>query len=393
MRRLVGKVAHTRLSAREHLREIVRGMWWKSMADMRHKYLRLGILFTCLIGSAVAYVGVGMRLFGQYQVAYATYRNSCNSLITWSPPAQLYSALYVNQPSLVTLRYRSPTPDLLQISLSVPNLTQTQQVQVAAGPTFAAKTFKPPILSSAALDALVGPRQRDGQIHLVVRDRHGIACDTTVPVVLKSRQWMHWQSATGDDLSPYLVGWVTPQAPVISKLIGNTADWVAQHPEAYPDTTALNGYDQGNATAEQVRAQVNALFDTLQFAYHLHYAEDNVPFDRDQIVQLPQDILSMQNPTGMCVETTVILASAVERLGMRPYLIMVPGHMFLGVALGSDPSAPIEYWETSDLNGGISGAQAQLHGNAEYAAAQSAGTILRVLDVSAERGQGIQPIE
>lgn len=362
------------------------------MARMRHKYLRLAIVVTCLVSTAVAYVGLGMRLFGQYQVAYATYRDSCNSLITWSPPATLYSALYVNQPALVTVRYRSPTPDTLQMSLSVPSLTQTQQVQVSAGSTFTTQAFKPPILGSAALDALVGPRQRGGQIHLVVRDDHGIACDTSVPVVLKSRQWMRWQSSTGQDLSPYLVGWVTPQAPTISLLIGNTASWVAQHPEAYPGTT-LDGYEKGEATVDHVRSQVNAIFDTLQFVYHLHYAEDNVPFDRDQLVQLPQDVLSTPNPTGMCVETTLILASAVERLGMRPYLVMIPGHMFLGVALGSDPGAPIEYWETSDLNGGVRGAQAQLHGNTEYAHAQSSGTILHVLDVSAERGLGIEPIE
>lgn len=144
-----------------------------------------------------------------------------------------------------------------------------------------------------------------------------------------------------------------------------------------------------------MRGQVDAIFDTLQFVYHVHYTQDNVPFDRDatQLVQLPRDILTSADPSGMCVETTVILASAVERLGMRPFIVIVPGHAFLGVALGMDPASPVEYWETSDLDGGVTGSQANVHGDAEYADAQAHGQIQRVLDIAAERARGIEPME
>src|SRR5262249_46391803 len=155
------------------------------------------------------------------------------------------------------------------------------------------------------------------------------------------------------DNTRYLAGWVTPQSPAIADLLGRAAEQLAEHPEHYAGQARLNGYDQGQATPAGVRAQVDAIFDTLQFDYRLHYAEENVPYNTDsmQLIQLPADILTRAAPTGMCVETSAILASAVEHLGMRPYIVIVPGHAFLGVAMGAGSTAQIQYWETSDLNG------------------------------------------
>ena len=161
------------------------------------------------------------------------------------------------------------------------------------------------------------------------------------------------------------------------------------------------GYDEGRATPDVVIQQVNAIFDTLQFVYHMHYAEDNVPFDRDaeQVIQLPRDVLPANpllgpDPAAMCLETTAIIASAVERLGMRPYFVIVPGHAFLAVALGPSPSAPKAYWETSFLGDDVYGSQAALYANqTEYPMYQSQGKVLAVIDIAAERLAGIEPIE
>ncbi len=360
---------------------------------MREKYLKLGIALALLVGSALGYAAFGMRLFGQYRVAYAGYRSSCDALITWSPPATIYTGLYVNQPSLLTLRYRADTVTPLDIRVGIPGFTQDQQIQVDASTSFASQAFKPPLLNAHSLDALVGPRERDAQIHLQVRRAQTVLCDTNAPTRLDSRQWMHWSDPASGDLTGYLAGWVTPQAPVIDDLVGRTATWIENHPADYAGLSGLNGYARGQGSSDDVRLQVNALFDTLQFDYHMHYAEENVPFDRDQLVRLPQDVLSQPNPTGMCVETTAILASAVERLGMRPYIVLIPGHVFLGVAVGPDPSASLEYWETSDLNGGVRGTQANVHGDAEYARAQAASHIVHIVDVATERSMGIEPIE
>ncbi len=363
---------------------------------MQRKHLLLtgGVVLLCALGGA--YTWAGLRSFEAYRTANANFAAPCGDSITWTPPSSVYTGLYPNQPRLVSVRYRSQTQPALRISVVVPQLTEEQSIAVTPGSGFQEQSMKPALLGADALDALVGPRQRAGQIVLRVQTASGATlCEASAMVTLYSRQVMRWLDPASGDNAPYLAGWVTPQANVIRDLVGRAATWIEQHPQEYPSTPALHGYDAGQAGGADVQGQINALFDTLQFVYHLHYTQDNVPYNHDatQIIQLPRDILTSAAPSGMCVETTVILASAVERLGMRPYIVIVPGHAFLGVTLGADSSATVEYWETSDLNGGVKGSQANTHGDAEFADAASHGAVQRVLDIAAERQQGIEPME
>lgn len=361
---------------------------------MQRRYLWLAVALGVIIVSAASYVLAGSHLYAQYQTSLASYTTSCDTLISWNPPQRLYTGLYVNAPDLAVIHYRSQTRQTLRITVNIPQFTDQQTVEVTATQGFQQHAFKPPVLNAAALDALVAPGQRAAQIHLRVQSLSNVLCDTSVPITLVSRQWIRWYDPTFGDTSAYLSGWVTPDAPVIADLIGRAATRLAASPAAYPATSAMHGYDAGRATVDDVRGQVNALFDTLQFGYHVRYASDNIPYNQDatQRIQLPSDVLSRSSPTAMCVETTAILASAIERLGMRPYIIIVPGHAFLGVALGASASAPIDYWETSDLNG-ATGSQANAHGALEYDTLQQSHQILRVIDIQYERAQGIEPIE
>jgi hypothetical protein len=362
---------------------------------MRKRSLSLSAVIALLAAGCFSYLAIGQHLYASYHHANATYQfapaGSCGALIAWSPPAVLYAGLYINQRELVTVRYSSSTPQTLRISVSVPRFTQEQTIQVQAAKAFQSQSFKPPLFDSTVLDSLVSPDRRDAQLHLRVETQNDTVCDTTAPMVLMSRQWIHWTTGVAGDNAALLAGWVTPQAPAVIDLVGRTDDWIAHHASAYGGITALRGYDGGRASTQDVREQVNALFDTLRGDYHLHYASDNVVFGRDQRIQLPQDVLRNPSPSGMCVETTVILASAIERIGMRSFIVLVPGHAFLGVALGLNPAAPISYWETSylDVN---SASQANVNGEDEYNRFASQDAV-RVIDISYERSVGVEPME
>ncbi|HEX9412803.1 MAG TPA: hypothetical protein VF916_04815, partial [Ktedonobacterales bacterium] len=336
-----------------------------------------------------------------YHLAYGNYQvdpaSACGALVAWSPPPRVLTGFYPNQPSFVVVRYRSSHPQALRLTLSIPHFTQEQSFDVQGTATFQAQAFKPPLVDANILDTLVGPHARDGQIVLRVQNGAGKVCDTSSPVRLESRQLMQWQDDAGHDQAGYLAGWVTPQASAVSALVSASTDWLAApaHASDYPAAPALFGYNSGKASGRAVIDQVNALFDTLQFQSHVHYVDSNVPYQQggSQLIQLPKDVLSTTPPTGMCVETTVLMASAVERIGLRPFIIIVPQHAFLGVALGVAPDAPLAYWETSDLNGGVRGDQANVHGESEYNQFHSKDQILRVVDVEQERQLGIEPIE
>lgn len=362
------------------------------------RLVRLSIAALVLVAGAAGYLLFGLRLYGQYQQLYGNFQvdpaSECGALITWTPPSSVLTAFYANSPQFLTIRYRSPHPQHLRITVSIPGFTQEQSVDADSTPTFRTLSFKPPLTSPTVLDALVGPGGRDAQIELRVQAGDK-TCDTSRPVRLESRQVMEWQDAAGRDESQYLAGWVTPNDPSVSALVGKAGTWLVQNPTLYPDIPSLYGYNGGKASAEAVTEQVNAVFDTLQFVYHTHYVNENVPYPPSgrQQIQLPKDMLATRPPAGMCVETTVLMASALSRLGLRPYIIIVPHHAFLGVALTAAGDSARAYWETSDLNNGVRGDQANVHGDTEYNQFQGQGQILRVLDVAQAQRQGYGPIE
>lgn len=363
---------------------------------MRKRYLALGLALVVLLVGSAGYISAGSHLYQQYQTAYANYQfastGSCDTLIAWSPPSRVYSALYANTPALVTLRYRSPKPQALRITLGIPHFTQDQSIQTQATPGFQDAVFKPPLLDAGTIASYIGSDRRAAQLHLRVQTATGTACDTTTPITLMSAVWMHWDASSLATSAAYLAGWVTPNVPAVSALVGRAAQWLHDHPELYPGTDALFGYNQGRATGQDVQNEVNALYDTLESVYHVHYAEDNLVYDQDQQIRLPSDVLTSPAPVGMCLETTAVLASAVEFLGMRPYIVVVPGHAYLGVGVGPSTASPIQYWETSDLNAGADGNQANVHGDNEYAGDFRQGRVLVTVDVLAERAQGIAEI-
>lgn len=363
---------------------------------MRRRRVALGALLLTLLAGSAIYVAFGLRVYAQYGAAYADYTTACDTLVAWSPPQTLYTGFYPNMPTLVTVRYRSPRPEATRLTISIPGFTQPQSLDANSAQGFRSASFKPPLLAPTTLDALAQPQRHDAQIRLQLTAGAHLLCATSAPIALISRQWVRWRdSATGASNMPLIAGWVTPDDPSVAALVGRAARRLSDNPGAYDATPALFGYDQGRATPRQVRDQVDAIFDTLQFDYHLRYAADNPPFTQDtsQQVLLPRDVLASDAPTGMCVETSVILASAVERLGLRPFIVFTSDHAFLGVALSSDPHAPVEYWETSDLNGGVTGSQANTHGDMEYTQDTQTHQIQDVVDIQNERSRGIAPME
>lgn len=369
------------------------------MRQIGGRAVLLVVVAAVLLTGATGYVIIGERYYNHFQREYGNYlidpAGACDAFVTWNPPSEIFTAFYTNQPTFLTVSYRSPHPQPLRLTLSIPQFTQDQSFDLQAGPAVRNQAFKPPLIDATVLDSLVGPHTRDAQIVLRIRSgANGKVCDTSSPARLESRQIMQWQNNAGVDQSGYLAGWVTPQADVIGTLVGRTADRLTRNPSLYPDAGALFGYNDGQASARAVVQQVNAVFDTLQDIYHVHYVDENVPFQQHttQLIQLPKDVLGSAAPTGMCVETTAIMASAVERMGMRPYIIIVPGHAFLGVALGPGDNPPIEYWETSLLNGGYAGDQANAKGDDEMSH-EFQGKVLRVIDIEHQRQQGIEPME
>jgi hypothetical protein len=138
------------------------------------------------------------------------------------------------------------------------------------------------------------------------------------------------------------------------------------------------------------------MYDALRLDYRMHYVQEGVPYagldDNSGTVQnikLPFEVL--QERSGMCVELTVLLASAVESIGLHAEIVIVPGHAFLGVALTSD-NRQFEYWDAVHVNDNVASDSANLYTDAVYETNLRQHTIVDTILIGEARVWGIDPM-
>lgn len=133
------------------------------------------------------------------------------------------------------------------------------------------------------------------------------------------------------NLSDFLAAWVTPHTKGLE-----IERFVQQAKEFHPQRT-LAGYQGSPQTVEEMERisgeQCKALFQALKFAYKISYVDSSISFGwydrfKSQRIKLPS--VTLQTGSANCIDCSVLLASALEHIGIDPVIVLVPGHAFLG---------------------------------------------------------------
>jgi hypothetical protein len=162
----------------------------------------------------------------------------------------------------------------------------------------------------------------DGKVELHRTHAIWLLPRTTAPLAVKDPTTGDWR-----DLTRYLGAFVTPNAPALEGLLRAAVDLM-------PNGQFVS-YQNGAAGVEP---QVRALFDALQ-KKKLRYVNSVLAFSPDdgwssQRVRLPRQTLESTN--GNCIDGTVLFASLLEAITLRPAIVLIPGHAF--VAWQTDPA-------------------------------------------------------
>jgi hypothetical protein len=234
-------------------------------------------------------------------------------------------------------------------------------------------------------------------LHVKVDDLDGKPeCHDTFPVTCLSRNssvTAVFDPRTGKsrDLTAYYGAWVTPYAEAVQTCLRRAAGlWEGK---------MLWGYQQGRDT---VPRQVEALYRAVREAgvtYVNSVMDYNAaPGQVTQRTRLPRESLEVR--CANCMDGTVLLASLLEGASLRPALVLVPGHAFVGWQTWQGPEWDAlpdgdkwDFLETTLLATGDF-AQARASGQALYQRYQSgAPGRLTLHPVAALRARGIWPME
>src|SRR5579883_2569024 len=359
---------------------------------MGKKYLFLFLILMALVGLSGGYIVGGTQAYSRYQQNTLANQEHCGGQqpvhICVQAPQSIFSAFYPSyvaaQYPLFTVSYSSSRPVTLLLSVAIDRVSQVQTRTVNVTGTMQSSTFIP-ALQGQVLRKLT--MELNTALHVEARDSAGhLYYINDIPLLLHSRWLMQWVAAN----RLRIAAWVTPDDPAIAALVRKAQRHLRDQPPPVPP--AMVGYN--GATAQQVADQVDALYDTLRLDYHIHYIQASVPYSgpadttaATQQIKLPFEVLQQQS--GMCIELTLLLASAAASIGLHTEIVITPGHAFLGVAVTPD-SKHFEYWDAVEVNNAVAADSDNIAADTFYTQNMQKHTVLDTILVSDARAENIE---
>lgn len=145
------------------------------------------------------------------------------------------------------------------------------------------------------------------------------------------------------DLSALFAGYVNESDPFVEKVLQEALQ-----------AKVVNSFDGYQKNIDDVRQQVFALWYVLQ-QHGLHYSSITTPSASSPGHVASQAVRfidqSVQSQQANCVDGSVLFASILYKIGIKPILVVIPGHMFVGLYLDKELHRP-QFLETTMLGTG-----------------------------------------
>jgi hypothetical protein len=283
--------------------------------------------------------------------------------------------------AILTITNTSKQPIVQVISGEVPDWSRRFQQSVVLGPqqTTALKV-NPELLPTAFNNAEIA----HAMLHLAVTDESGATMFAqSRPVLIHGGSDLYWGKQFGN--AQVVARWVTPHDDAVLQLVSEA--------HAFVPNGRMPGYNTNtpskSALELQVKRQAEAVFKALKrsgFSYVSSIFTFGGFAADAQRIRLPRETLKLDSAN--CMDISVAFASAIENLGMNPVVVIVPGHAFTGVRLGSQ-SSDILYLDLTVLPKGTF-AQAQARAQ-QWLKKIPAEQVLTV-DIASARRMGVYPL-
>ncbi len=360
---------------------------------MSKKLIVLLLTLSVLAVLSGGYVVGGLNAYSNFQKTKQATTEHCGGqspvYVCVQAPAAIFSAFYPayvsTQNALFTVQYSSTTPQALLVSVSIVNFTQTSSQTVNATPAPQSIQVIPPLLSDSTLRQWTHDTTTSLQVR-VSDTRNHLYYLSDSHILLYSRWLMQWTRVN----RLRIAAWMTPDDPSVKSLVKKAIQHLSAEPQTPP--AALVGYT--GASRQQIIDQVDALYDTLRLDYHIHYVQASIPYSgpndttvATEQIKLPFEVLQQQS--GMCIELTLLLASAVESIGLHSEIIITPGHAFLGVAVTPD-NTHFEYWDAVEVNNAVAADSDNIATDTFYTQNVNKHTILDTILISDARAANIE---
>ncbi|MBO5228965.1 MAG: hypothetical protein J6B39_08235 [Lachnospiraceae bacterium] len=263
---------------------------------------------------------------------YTYYEESKKPSITYTYEDKIYPATYSVLDSVIRLTASCDQSECeVIVKVEIPEFATTYEQKLDLGYQITRLNIKPVIDVNANLDY-----QKTVQMKVTVTDADSnkIYVQDSNKVTIMSKNDLELFDVGGEDGSCYnLLAWMTPESDAILELKRVAIEWLNKDTDGAMNE--LVGY-QGVSnlmeaienTAIQALSIQNAM-SALGVRYNVSSYSSSTGADSLQRVMYPSEVL--ESKSGICVETALVVASALQSADFNVMLVIPPGHCMVAV--------------------------------------------------------------
>ncbi len=307
----------------------------KATAQNKSKRIYLALFFlTILAGAALGSYFLFFSGKPLPSVGYSYLAAAPEVQIDYEAAEVIYPTLYSTMDSIVNFSATCENGEKeVFVKVEVPGFTQAYEQLVTLSEQLTQLYVRPPILmGELSLDS-----EKEAQLNFTVTEKETgeILLKKSIPIVIKSKYDFNlWEDEFGTYTSDNFLAWLTPESGGVIELQRLAVDWISYYTSGAISSIGgyqnIGGFESDQLymnTYYQVLAFQGAMSDLAGIRYNM--TSFSTAQGINQRVKLPDE--TMRTKSGVCIETALLMASAIQAADMHAMIILPPGHAQVAV--------------------------------------------------------------
>lgn len=304
-------------------------------ARKKKTVLLVGIVVLAVVAAAITAISLSVTGSSDLpEVTYSYQNEEQVPEVEYEVVDTIYPSLYNTMDSIVnfTATCEQGERDVL-VQAEIPGFTQPYEQKFTLGQQITQFYIKPPVLSGdLGLNS-----QKTAQLKFSITDLEtgkAIVQDSKNIQMMSIYDFILWEDDFGYSNWDNFLAWLTPEDPQVQQLKRYAIEWISQMTGG--QFSMMPGYQDTGLFGDQI--QMNTFYQALAVqggmsAMGVRYNMGSFSMSNSsaqlQRVQLPAE--TIKSLSGVCIDTSLVVASALQSAGMNVMLVFPPGHAQVAV--------------------------------------------------------------
>lgn len=263
------------------------------------------------------------------------------SYLSWEPSIEIdyeimdtiYPNLYPSLDSVVNLTATSRYSDSdVLIEVEIVGFTQAYRQKISLTEQVTSLLIKPVILTEMPDLS----KSKDATLNITVTDQTSgkiVIQENKTIRLMSAFDYILWDDEFGVTTDDNILAWLTPESEGVLKLRREAVDIITELSEGKMTSLAsyqnVMGADEADISVNTYLQMVGLQAAISEMGVRYNWGAFSTGSSLNQRVLLPDYVLNSKS--GICIETTMLLASAIQSTHMHPMIIFTPGHAQVAV--------------------------------------------------------------